>query len=55
MTGVASVLFSLAVLAAFALVGGGLWLIFSRRDRKRGLLMVLAAAVTLGNVLVWTV
>ena len=43
---------ALAVLASFALIGGGLWL--WRRDRKRALLMLLAAAVTLVNLYSWT-
>ena len=48
-------LMSLAMIAAFALAGGGLWLLVKRRERKQGLLMLAAAAVMLGNVLVWTV
>jgi hypothetical protein len=56
MTGSAliSALLSIAVLAAFALGAGGLWLLVRRRDAKRGLLMLLAALVTLVNVLIWT-
>jgi high-affinity Fe2+/Pb2+ permease len=46
---------SIAMLAAFALVWGGIWLIAKRRDRKRGILMLVAAAVLVGNVLVWVV
>jgi len=45
---------SLAVLAAFALSGGGSWLIAKRRDRKRGVLMLLAALILLGNVWILT-
>jgi hypothetical protein len=45
---------SMAVLAAFALAGGGLWLIAKRRDRLKGTLMLVMAAVLIGNVLVWT-
>jgi hypothetical protein len=45
---------SLAVLAAFALAGGGSWLIAKRRDRKRGVLMLLAALILLGNVWILT-
>jgi hypothetical protein len=45
---------SLSVLAAFALGGGGVWLIVKRRDRKQGTLMLVAAAVILGNVVIWT-
>ena len=55
MTGFVTTLLSLAVLAAFVLFGGGLWLIVKRKDRKQGLLMVLAALVLFGNVLIWTV
>jgi high-affinity Fe2+/Pb2+ permease len=46
---------SIAMLAAFALVWGGAWLIVKRRDRKRGILMLIAAAVLVGNVLIWVV
>jgi high-affinity Fe2+/Pb2+ permease len=52
---IASAALSLAVLAAFALTGGGLFLIFARRNRKQGLLMLVAAAVLFANVLIWTV
>lgn len=43
---------ALAALASFALIGGGLWL--WNRDRKRSLLMLLAAAITLFNLYSWT-
>jgi hypothetical protein len=45
---------SLAVLAAFALAGGGLYLLVKRRDGKRGALMLAAALVLFANVLIWT-
>ena len=45
---------SLAVLASFALVGGAIYLLVKKRNVKQGLLMLLAAAVLLGNVAVWT-
>ena len=54
MTGLVSALLSIAVLAAFALAGGGFYLIIKRRDRKQGLLMLLAAIVLFLNVLIWT-
>ena len=54
MTGLAATLLSIAVLAAFALVGGGLWLLVKQRNRKQGWLMLLAALVLAGNVLIWT-
>ncbi len=43
------------MLACFALVWGGIWLIAKQRDRRRGILMLVAAAVILGNVLIWVV
>jgi hypothetical protein len=51
----ASTLLSIAVLAAFALVGGGAYLIVKRTNRLQGVLMLVMAAVLIGNVLVWTV
>lgn len=54
MAGIVSVMLSIAVLAAFALAGGGAWLLLKRRDRKQGLLMLLAAIVLFVNVLIWT-
>lgn len=55
MTGIIATLLSIAVLAAFALVAGGAWLLIKRNERKKGILMLIAAAVLFGNVLVWTV
>ncbi len=45
---------SLAMFAAFALTAGGVKLALKPEDRKRGLLMIVAAAVLVGNVLIWT-
>jgi hypothetical protein len=53
MTGLVSALLSIAVLAAFLLIGGGFWLIVKARDRKRGGLMIAAALVLFANVLIW--
>ena len=50
----AEIALSIAMLAAFALGAGGVWLIARKRDRRRGLLMLAAAIVTLANVLIWT-
>jgi hypothetical protein len=55
MTGLASILLSIGVLAAFALAGGGIYLIVKGGNRKQGLLMLMAATVTFANVLLWTV
>ena len=55
MTGFAATILSIALLAVFALVAGGAYLLIKRRERKQGTLMLIAAAVLFGNVLVWTV
>lgn len=53
-TGFAATALAVAVIAAFALAGGGVWLLVKRRQRKQGVLMLIAGAVLLGNVMVWT-
>ena len=53
MTGPASLLLSIMMIAAFLLGAGGMWLIARRRDLRKGVLMLVAAAVFLGNVLIW--
>jgi high-affinity Fe2+/Pb2+ permease len=45
---------AVAMIAAFLLIAGGARLIFRDDQRGRGLLMVAAAAVLIGNVLIWT-
>jgi hypothetical protein len=45
---------AVAMLACFACLGGGAYLIRSGRDRGKGWLMLLMAAVLFGNVLIWT-
>jgi hypothetical protein len=50
----ASTLMSVLMIAAFLLGAGGIWLVAKRRDLRKGVLMLLAALVMLGNVLVWT-
>lgn len=45
---------SLAVLASFALVGGGIYLLVKREERRQGMLMLVAALVLFVNVLIWT-
>jgi len=54
MSGFGAFTLSILMIAAFVLTGGGFYLIVSRRDRLKGMLMMLAAAVMIGNVLIWT-
>jgi high-affinity Fe2+/Pb2+ permease len=54
MVGFAGLAMAVAMLAAFALASGGVRLAVRPADRTRGLLMMVAAAVLVGNVLVWT-
>jgi hypothetical protein len=44
---------SILMLAGIALLAGGLHLIIRKRDKRRGLLMLIAAAVMFGNVAIW--
>jgi hypothetical protein len=43
------------MLAACLLVVGGIRLVMRKADRSRGILMILAALVLVGNVVIWTV
>ena len=54
-SGLGAALLSITMIAAFLLGAGGVWLIVKQRDRKKGTLMLVAAAVLVGNVLIWTV
>ena len=45
---------ALAMIAAFLLVFGGIRLMMRHAERGRGLLMLVAAAVLVMNVLIWT-
>ena len=45
---------AIAMIAMFACIIGGVWLIVKQRERKKGALMLVMAAVLLGNVLIWT-
>ena len=46
---------ALAMIAAFLLVAGGIKLSLARDTRVRGILMLVAAAVLVVNVLLWTI
>lgn len=52
---IASAALAVAMIAAFLLIAGGIKLIIGREHRKQGLLMLVAALVLVGNVLVWTI
>jgi hypothetical protein len=54
MVGPGATLLSILMLAAFVLAAGAIYLISSRRDFRKGVLMLVAAVVMIGNVLVWT-
>ncbi len=54
MQGLSAVAMSLGVIAAFLLAIGGIRLMLSRETRSRGALMLVAAAVLMINVLIWT-
>lgn len=45
---------AIAMLACFACLIGGGHLIARRRDVRKGVLMLVMAAVLFGNVLIWT-
>ncbi len=55
MTGFASAAMALAMIAAFLLAAAGTKLLLQRESRSRGALMLVAAAVLVGNVLIWTI
>ena len=40
--------------AVFALIFGGIYLLVKKRERQKGLLMLLLAVVIFGNVVIWT-
>ena len=46
-------LLSISMFAVLALVLGGGWVIFKRGEKKQGVLMLVAALVLFGNVLIW--
>lgn len=53
--GTAAALLGIAMLGAFACALGGGWMIAKGGDRKKGVLLLVMAAVLVGNVLVWSV
>ena len=51
MTGLAP---AVAMIAVFALTAGGIRLLRGEQDRRKGVLMLVCAAVILANVVIWT-
>ncbi len=51
---IASAALAIAMIAAFLLVLGGIRLIRRVEHRQQGWLMIVAAMVLVGNVLIWT-
>lgn len=49
----AGTILSILMLGGIALLAGGLHLLIRKRDRKRGMLMLVAAAVMFVNVAIW--
>ncbi|WP_260598712.1 LPXTG cell wall anchor domain-containing protein [Sphingomonas endolithica] len=54
LTGIGAAAPAIAMLGAFACVGGGVYLLVKRRDRTKGVLMLVMAIVLFANVLIWT-
>ena len=53
--GLGATLLSVAVIGAFVLLGGGVWMIVRQHDRQKGVLMIATALVIAANVAIWTV
>jgi len=54
MTGPGPIILSVLMIAAFLLAAGGMHMVFRRKERGKGALMLLAAVVAIGDVLIWT-
>lgn len=54
MSGLGAAAPAIAMLAAFACAIGGGYLLARGRDRTKGVLMLVMAAVLVGNVAIWT-
>jgi hypothetical protein len=54
MTGTPALLMSLLMIAGFALTAGGIYTLTRLGDRKRGILMIVAAVVMFANVAIIT-
>lgn len=45
---------AISMLAVFALIFGGIYLLVKKRERQKGILMLVLAVVIFGNVVIWT-
>jgi hypothetical protein len=54
LTSIASAAPAIAMLGMFACLIGGIALIAKKREKKKGILMLVMAAVLLANVAIWT-
>ena len=54
LTSIAAAAPAIAMLGCFACLIGGAAMIATKRDTKKGVLMLVMAVVLLGNVLIWT-
>jgi len=54
LSSIASGALAIAMITAFALILGGIKFLRQPDERRRGLLMLVAAAVLFGNVAIWT-
>ncbi|MBB3585754.1 MULTISPECIES: hypothetical protein [unclassified Sphingomonas] len=54
LTGIAAAAPAIAMLGMFACLIGGITLIVKNHDRRKGILMLVMAAVLLANVAIWT-
>lgn len=54
LTPLAQALLSIVMLGSILCAAGGAWLLVKRRERQKAWLLLVMAAVLLGNVLVWT-
>ena len=54
LTSIAAAAPAIAMLGMFACLIGGIRLIVQKRDRKKGVLMLVMSAVLLANVAIWT-
>jgi hypothetical protein len=54
MDGISGLILSVLMIAGFALAAGGVTMLAKRRDRTKGILMIVCALVLWGNVAIMT-